>query len=168
METILNELIAKYVHGKYLDVNAKIPNYVDDLKDKTYNGITVIKFLGTYNSHAIWFVKCTKCNSYHIMFSYSIVNREKENVHRCDRCKNIKHNDSKTTFYRQWYRINRKCYNVNDIAYPYFGEKGITVCERWKTYGLFKEDLFKSYSEDNILKLKPGCKVFGPDNVYWK
>ena len=35
----------------------------------------------------------------------------------------------------------RRCYDENYSAYKWYGEKGITVCDRWKRFDFFLEDI---------------------------
>lgn len=37
--------------------------------------------------------------------------------------------------------MHRRCYNPNCRGYPYYGGRGITVCDRWK-------DSFEAFLED--------------------
>ena len=34
-----------------------------------------------------------------------------------------------------------RCTNPKHISYKYYGALGVTVCERWKNFELFKEDM---------------------------
>ena len=47
-----------------------------------------------------------------------------------------------TPVYRTWTSMNNRCTNINDEHYKYYGERGITVCKRWKnSFVLFLEDM---------------------------
>jgi hypothetical protein len=35
----------------------------------------------------------------------------------------------------------QRCFNVNNKAYCYYGERGITVCERWHSFENFYADM---------------------------
>ena len=45
----------------------------------------------------------------------------------------IKHDLSRTRIYKIWIGMKARCYNKNSVPYPYYGAKGIRVCEEWKT-----------------------------------
>ena len=44
----------------------------------------------------------------------------------------IKHGQSKTRLYWKWLGMRQRCYNKNVQYYPYYGGRGIKVCEDWK------------------------------------
>lgn len=43
--------------------------------------------------------------------------------------KNIKHGDSNTRLYKEWYSIKDRCLNPNARTYKHYGGRGITICE---------------------------------------
>lgn len=45
------------------------------------------------------------------------------------------------TTYQTWYDMIRRCTHPHRPAYENYGGRGITVCERWKTYENFVEDM---------------------------
>lgn len=51
------------------------------------------------------------------------------------------HRMSKSSTYLCWHSMKQRCNNTNHQAYPQYGGRGITVCERW-------EHSFKNFLED--------------------
>lgn len=43
-----------------------------------------------------------------------------------------KHGLSYTSEYRAWQTMRLRCLDPKNAAYPNYGERGITVCDRWK------------------------------------
>src|ERR1700752_1332834 len=43
--------------------------------------------------------------------------------------------------YVAWQNMMYRCFDPNNRAYSYYGERGITVCERWRVYRYFAEDM---------------------------
>ena len=65
----------------------------------------------------------------------------------------IKNKDLYTIIYNRRYNIIRRCYNVNDPAYKYYGGSGIDVCDEWlneSTGFLNFYNWFIKYNPDNI------------------
>jgi len=50
-------------------------------------------------------------------------------------------------FYKIWHDMNRRCYNTKCKAYKNYGNRGISVCDFWKNYITFREDMLESYLE---------------------
>ena len=55
--------------------------------------------------------------------------------------------------YNQWYNMIRRCYDESKSNFSHFGALGIRVCERWKCFEHYEEDIKKLPGRDN------------PDNV---
>ena len=74
-----------------------------------------------------------------------------------------KHGLSKSSIYHIWRAMIHRCTNPKNAYYEYYGERGITVCDRWKSIENFIEDMGerppgltldridndKGYSKDN-------------------
>jgi hypothetical protein len=48
---------------------------------------------------------------------------------------------SNSRVYEIWNGMKTRCSNPNRAAYPYYGGRGIRVCERWQTFRNFFEDM---------------------------
>jgi hypothetical protein len=71
------------------------------------------------------------------LFLYPIcgkkVERRKQHGLLQKHCGCNKHGLSKTPEYKLWAGIKRRCYNHSEEKYKNYGERGIRVCEEWKT-----------------------------------
>lgn len=89
---------------------------------------------------------------------------------------NITHGETinykKPTEYKTWCGIKGRCYNPNEPVYPYYGGRGITVCERW----LDKEHGFENFLSDMGRKPTPKHSLdrypdpngnYEPSNCRW-
>ena len=47
----------------------------------------------------------------------------------------------KTPTYLSWDNMIQRCTNPNRPEYPYYGGRGITVCDRWRSYENFLADM---------------------------
>ena len=54
---------------------------------------------------------------------------------------NATHRMSGSRFYQRWRNIRSRCENKNNPAYPWYGGRGIKVCERWHNFENFLEDM---------------------------
>lgn len=46
-----------------------------------------------------------------------------------------------TKTYQTWKHMNVRCFHKTSKDYPYYGGRGITVCERWRDYANFLADM---------------------------
>lgn len=61
------------------------------------------------------------------------------------------HGKSNTTLYRIWKSMKRRCKNINDSAYKYYGGKGVAVCKEWDSdFLIFEEWANKAGYEDGL------------------
>jgi len=59
--------------------------------------------------------------------------------------KNKKHGMTRSRFYNIWLCMKQRCLNPKQPAYMHYGGRGITLCNEWKGFMNFKEDMYKSY-----------------------
>ena len=81
-----------------------------------------------------------------------------------------KHGSAKTALYKVWGSMEQRCNNPSCEAFPLYGARGISVCERWmKSYITFRDDVLSECGEaagasidriDNNGNYEPG-------NVRW-
>ena len=48
-----------------------------------------------------------------------------------------RHGFGGTPTYSSWVNMRTRCENPKSTQWKWYGAKGVTVCERWKTFGLF-------------------------------
>ncbi len=76
------------------------------------------------------------------------------------------HGKTGTGAFRSWIAIRQRCVNPNTKAFKYYGARGITVCERWRSFANFLEDMGErpeSFSLDRI----DNDKGYEPGNCRW-
>lgn len=81
--------------------------------------------------------------------------------------KNLTEEDRKGKMYIAWYCMMHRCLNPYYRSYKDYGKIGITVCERWKDYLKFREDMGPTYKEGMALALIDTRKGYSPDNAEW-
>lgn len=52
-----------------------------------------------------------------------------------------------TRIYSIWANMLQRCYNQRERSYKYYGARGIKVCDKWKRFEGFLEDMGGTYQE---------------------
>jgi len=112
-----------------------------------FGRLTVLKFAGKSKGNLLYECRCDcgniviKRGSHlrrHEVKSCGCFRKDKayENIGRPKT-----HGQSKTPTYRSWTAMKFRCLNSNHIAYPQYGGRGITVCQRWLRFENFLADM---------------------------
>lgn len=82
--------------------------------------------------------------------------------------RNLKHGDSNKLLYRRWAHIKERCLSPKSKDYHKYGAKGITICQEWLNYLVFKEwALRNGYRDELTIDRIEGTKGYSPDNCRW-
>jgi hypothetical protein len=79
---------------------------------------------------------------------------------------NLQHGQSHSPTYRSWKHMIQRCQNPNDKNFAHYGARGIEVCERWKTFSNFFEDMGLR-PEDGTLERSDNSGNYEPSNCCW-
>lgn len=87
-------------------------------------------------------------------FSKNIWENKKFCSNKCKSVSRRKHveGETETRFYRKWESMNGRCKDKENGNY---GKRGITVCDEWRDYRIFKKDMYDSFVKLGGLEKNP-------------
>lgn len=77
------------------------------------------------------------------------------------------HGESNTMLYQRWSGMITRCTNPNRDFWPNYGGKGISVCEKWKSYEGFASDMRASFKPELTIERRDPNLGYYLENCYW-
>lgn len=67
-----------------------------------------------------------------------------------------------------WHDMKRRCLDARHVSYPWYGAKGIGICDAWRdSFETFLTDVGPRPSKHHHLQLIERLKGYQPGNVRW-
>lgn len=77
------------------------------------------------------------------------------------------HGLSDSRIIQTYSNMKRRCDNPKNNSYKYYGGKGITYCEKWKTFDGFLDDMYDTYKDGLTIERLDNSKNYCKENCTW-
>jgi len=140
-----------------------------DLTGQKFSRLTVIEKASIKNGRATWVCRCI-CGEQIIVYATHLLQKNTKSCGclRKEKTQNLrkKHGLSSQAAYPSWYDMKQRCNNPMHTAYKYYGERGISVCQRWDKFENFLEDMGERPEGLTIERINNDLGYF-KDNCCW-
>ncbi len=110
-----------------------------------------------------WFCKCLGCGFIRSVQSSHL----SPNSKGCKRCSTKTHGMAGTSTYAIWNTMITRCENPNHDKFSYYGGRGIKVCQQWKRFSVFVDDMGVRPSLQHSIERRNGNGNYEPENCFW-
>ncbi len=86
---------------------------------------------------------------------------------QCSDCAHTTHGKCYTRVYCIWYTMIQRCTNPKAKKYSNYGGRGITVCNKWKTFEGFYQDMGDPPTDKHTLDRKNNDLGYSKGNCRW-
>src|SRR5580704_4330883 len=69
--------------------------------------------------------------------------------------------------YQSWKAMLARCTKPANASYPTYGAAGIAVCERWRSFAVFLEDMGPKPTSKHQIERKKNHLGYDPENCRW-
>lgn len=132
-----------------------------------FGKLVAIEFSGKDRwGNALWICQCD-CGNKKVVSGNSL---QKENTRSCG-CLVKRHGHSCgsgwSRVYRSWSHAIQRCTNPNDKRYCDYGGRGIGICDRWRIFNNFLEDMGEPPTDKHQIDRIDNDKGYFPGNCRW-
>lgn len=137
-----------------------------------FNNLTVLKEVEKSKNRRQFLCKCD-CGK---IGTYKLILLTTEQTKSCG-ClrkntfveRNTFHGKSRTKLNSVWQAMKQRCYNSNNLNFPYYGGRGISVCDEWKNsmIDFYNWAINNGYKEGLSIERKNVDGNYEPSNCVW-
>lgn len=144
-----------------------------DITGQRFGRLTVLRRDGSGSKQAMWLCQCD-CGSVARVLGCGLRSGHTRScgclvsdVSRVIGFGRRKHGMHNSRTYKSWQAMKERCTNPKQKGYPSYGGRGITVCERWRTFGNFLADMGERPAGHTLDRYPNNGGNYEPGNCRW-